>query len=413
MKKVLFITYYFPPYTSSGVFRPLKFVKYLMREGSWEPIILTLNQDSFKDRPRDYTLSKNIPEELKIYYANSLEPNQDSTNNYKEIYREAHIPDHAYGSFMHFVIKALQIIKEQEINLIFCTIPPYTMGLIGTTIKEITNIPMIVDYRDGWVNGNMMNKFRTEEGKHINTYLENKLLQNADAAIFVNREVAEVSLKQFPKIKQLVAPNGYDLEDFNNLRKVNTKKFKIGNKKQIVWCGHIYNDYVDHILKMAQAINVLNEDGHDLEFVIAGTLQSEDILERLEFNYYSHIRFLGNISYEDSILLTNDADINFGVHILEYSIGSRFYNLIPTFKPIIAFYNTENKYIPRFFENYPLKELFSLDASVRGISNGIVRLINSNYRMNGNKVIDSYKEYSRENNAYKLIDLFNQISLSQ
>ncbi|HMT12896.1 MAG TPA: glycosyl transferase, partial [Ignavibacteria bacterium] len=41
MKKVLIISYYFPPSGGPGVQRVLKFVKYLPEFG-WQPIVLTV-----------------------------------------------------------------------------------------------------------------------------------------------------------------------------------------------------------------------------------------------------------------------------------------------------------------------------------------------------------------------------------
>ena len=46
MKKVLIVTYYWPPGSGPGVQRFLKFSKYL-REYGWEPIILTVENGSY------------------------------------------------------------------------------------------------------------------------------------------------------------------------------------------------------------------------------------------------------------------------------------------------------------------------------------------------------------------------------
>ncbi len=64
MKKVLIITYYWPPAGGPGVQRALKFVKYLPQFG-WEPVVLTVeNPDSPVE---DISLSDDIPEGTKIY----------------------------------------------------------------------------------------------------------------------------------------------------------------------------------------------------------------------------------------------------------------------------------------------------------------------------------------------------------
>ena len=61
MKKVLIITYYWPPGSGPGVQRFLKFSKYL-REFAWEPVILTVDNGSYPSI--DQSLEEDIPNGL-------------------------------------------------------------------------------------------------------------------------------------------------------------------------------------------------------------------------------------------------------------------------------------------------------------------------------------------------------------
>ena len=70
MKKLLFITYDFPPACTSGIYRPVKFVKYL-REFGWEPVVLTAKNPYVE--AFDNTLMKDIPEGTKIARAFSID----------------------------------------------------------------------------------------------------------------------------------------------------------------------------------------------------------------------------------------------------------------------------------------------------------------------------------------------------
>ena len=71
MKKVLLITYYWPPAGGAGVQRVLKFAKYLPQFG-WQPVILTVENP---DCPVvDETLLNDIPSECKVYKTKALEP---------------------------------------------------------------------------------------------------------------------------------------------------------------------------------------------------------------------------------------------------------------------------------------------------------------------------------------------------
>ena len=60
-KRLLFIAFYFPPVLLGGVFRPLKFVKYLKHFG-WESFVLSANKLSSVDC--DDHLLNEIPENV-------------------------------------------------------------------------------------------------------------------------------------------------------------------------------------------------------------------------------------------------------------------------------------------------------------------------------------------------------------
>ena len=63
MKKVLFITYYWPPSGKASLHWPLKIMKHLPKYG-WQPSVLTVEEDTFSQQ--DETLSEDISPELKI-----------------------------------------------------------------------------------------------------------------------------------------------------------------------------------------------------------------------------------------------------------------------------------------------------------------------------------------------------------
>ena len=71
MKRVLIITYYWPPSGGSGVQRWVKFAKYLPAEG-WQPVIYTPENPELTSIDR--TLAAEIPAEAEILRRPILEP---------------------------------------------------------------------------------------------------------------------------------------------------------------------------------------------------------------------------------------------------------------------------------------------------------------------------------------------------
>ncbi len=73
MKKALIITYYWPPSGGSGVQRWLKFVKYF-RDFDIEPVVFTAENPNYPII--DYSLKKDIPENIEIIKQPIWEPNK-------------------------------------------------------------------------------------------------------------------------------------------------------------------------------------------------------------------------------------------------------------------------------------------------------------------------------------------------
>ena len=71
MKRVLIITYYWPPSGGAGVQRWLKFVKYL-RNFKWEPIVFTVENGEFP--VLDFDLIKEVPDGIEVLKVSAWEP---------------------------------------------------------------------------------------------------------------------------------------------------------------------------------------------------------------------------------------------------------------------------------------------------------------------------------------------------
>lgn len=71
MKRVLIITYYWPPAGGPGVQRVLKFARYLPEYG-WDPLILSVRNGEYP--ARDETLQKEVPAELPVFLARARDP---------------------------------------------------------------------------------------------------------------------------------------------------------------------------------------------------------------------------------------------------------------------------------------------------------------------------------------------------
>ncbi len=245
MRKVLIITYYFPPAGGAGVQRTLKFVKYL-REFGWEPVVLTAKN---ADYPAvDATLLQEVPEGVAVYRAPLFEPyrlyrrftgrpmdqstdmatlsaSPDREKKWQERLSEFiragfFVPDARMAWRGPAVRLGAQILKQNDISIIFSSAPPYTTHLIAGKLARITGLPWIADFRDSWIGWVSAPQWRPVWARRLEERMERSVLSEARRILSVSRGVQEDLLSRHLQLRderwQLLA-NGYDAEDFINV----------------------------------------------------------------------------------------------------------------------------------------------------------------------------------------------------
>jgi glycosyltransferase involved in cell wall biosynthesis len=244
VKKVLIITYYWPPSGGSGVQRWLKFVKYF-RDFGIEPIVLTVAPE-FAALPNiDESLEDEIPVGIEVHKTRAKSPfgfykkikkgtipnsgfaGEGKANFFDNLFRfirgNFFIPDARIGWNKFALEKARELIQLHGIDTIITSSPPHSTQLIGLQLKKEFNIKWLADLRDPWTEI-YYNKllFRTNWAKKIDYRYEQACLQNADTLIVVSEDIK----RRFGEARETilekihVIPNGFDEEDFS---KVQTK----------------------------------------------------------------------------------------------------------------------------------------------------------------------------------------------
>jgi len=243
------ISYYFPPMGMGGVQRTLKFAKYL-RDFNWQPIVLT-------DSPKkyyafdDYLLQEAHDSGIIIERTGKdiISSGQVITKVPKESFRKIKsriaqvffIPD----SKIRWKRKALRKIDEiwkkyKGFNLVYATAPPYTDLLLGQEVKKKYKIPLVIDYRDAWVDSPVLNFYPTAFHKAANIKKERAVIKDANIVMTTNRRVKELIITRYGNIDYndvKIFPHGYDQQDFDNAK---AKKLPLTNKMRITYSGSFY-----------------------------------------------------------------------------------------------------------------------------------------------------------------------------
>lgn len=277
MKKVLIITYYWPPSGGAGVQRWLKFAKYLPEYG-WQPVVLTVDPRYASYPQLDQSLVAETGEQCLVFKTKSFElynvyklisgkkevpfggfANASKEGMFQKLSRFLRgnllLPDPRKGWNKYAYRKAVELIRQFDIDTVVTTSPPHSTQLTGLKLKKALGIKWIADLRDPWTDIYYYSQFNhTPLARRLDLRYEREVVETADVIVTVSEDVKRIfatKSAQPVKDKIHVIPNGFDHDDFTQ-RPVPKEA-----KKVITYTGTISEAYdIDHFL---QALKGLDE----------------------------------------------------------------------------------------------------------------------------------------------------------
>lgn len=231
-KRVLIITYYWPPSAGSGVQRWLKFAKYLPVFG-WEPVIFTPENPDFdlKDPSLEMEIPKNV-EVLKFPIwepyglfrkvksgrenpAKILERQKKTWKDMAAIWLRANIliPDPRIFWKKPSVGYLLDLVGSGQFDAVITTGPPHSMHLIGLELKRKTGITWLADFRDPWSTWEFLDTLPMVDWvKQRHQKLEKQVLAHADIVTTIS-PVFRADLENISGRHVDLLTNGFDESD--------------------------------------------------------------------------------------------------------------------------------------------------------------------------------------------------------
>lgn len=318
MKKVLIITYYWPPSGGSGVQRWLKFVKYFRNFGI-EPIVLTVAPEFAALPNLDESLEHEIPAGIEIHKTRAKSPfgfyrkmkkgaipnsgfaGEGKASFFVNLFRfirgNFFIPDARIGWNKFALEKARELIHLHAIDTIITSSPPHSTQLIGLQLKKEFKLKWLADLRDPWTEI-YYNKllFRTNWAKRIDYRYEQACLQNADTLIVVSEDIKQRFGEKRETIleKIHVIPNGFDEEDFSKVQTKNDAEVKY-----ISYVGNLGLQYpVDGFLETFAEI-IKKENNWKLYFVGNCHKGIKTIVDKL--NLTDSVEFVPYVNHSEAI----------------------------------------------------------------------------------------------------------------
>ncbi|ADX68108.1 MULTISPECIES: glycosyltransferase family 4 protein [Weeksella] len=361
-KKVLIVSYYWPPSGGPGVQRWLKFTKYLPELG-YETYVYTPKNPSYPII--DESLEREINPKVKIIHTTIWEPYQlaEKLNPKNKAYKAGHFEQKEQQSFLSklsvfvrgnffipdarffWVRPSIQFltkyIEEEKIDILITTGPPHSMHLIGLGLKKrLDHLHWIADFRDPWTDISYHKELKLTNWaakKHRN--LEKEVIQKADVLLATSYTDGE-NFRQLGARKVEVITNG-----FEDVKQVSSKD---SHFFELTYSGGL--EMLRNPLVVWEALaELMKEDksfAQNLRINFYGAL-AEDVLQTitengLEKNVFVH----GYVAHKTAIEAINKANIllmsNFDNPASRGIIPGKLFEYMATENPILAIGPTDS-----------------------------------------------------------------------
>lgn len=280
--RVLVVSSHFPPRQSAGVYRTVRFVRYLPELG-WNVHVLTIDPAAYEDgATTDEGLLAKVPTCVTVHRTKATYPLQtlnrirtmltaggpkqsnDSpkTNGKKSADQNGHAsprlwqrmkdavtvplmtPDRMIGWIRYAVRCGKRIIREHGIDVIYSSGPPWSNHVIGLKLKRKTGRPWVADFRDPWVGSDFRTHRRGDSWagrKH--RQLERETVHTADRVVVNTDRSRDDIAARYPDVSEdkfTVIPNGFDPADYEHLKTTSVKPRENENKLIIAHAGSFY-----------------------------------------------------------------------------------------------------------------------------------------------------------------------------
>ncbi len=421
-KKVLIITYYFPPVAYAGALRVTKFIKYLPDFG-WCPSVLT--SKGYSHIEYDHSLLKDIPKFVKVFKVQTLEHDTlfyllkkkryDIIKNESRLFSVLKllnfflIPDTKVLWFFPALLTGTKILSKGKFDLIFSTAPPLTDHLVAISLKSKYRIPVVVDYRDAWYE-DPYRIFPTDLHRKLIKLMEKFIAKRADAGVSVFDGIVQNRIMLGLK-RGYTIEHGYDPDDFSHTY----GKIPHNDKLTITYAGTLsYDADPTPLFEALRDLKVRYPDiARRIVLNIFSTPQARYMAEVKEMGITDIVRWKGFIPHKDIIPKLVDSDVLLvlidrkATH--PYVSQSKIFEYIGAGKPILGI-------LPEGTEAWRILNSLGNSFCVTPDSvDNIVKILIHIYRYwkygRLKPIPESVRrKYNRREQAKKLAEIFNEVT---
>ena len=238
VKRLLFITYYFPPSGGPGVQRALKFAKYLPQFG-WQPTVLTVRPEKAAYPDLDPTLAGEVPPDVRVERTGAWDPYAlyarlqgkskaetvgvgflgEAEMDWKQrlarwVRANVFLPDARVGWVPFALRRGRALVEADPFDALLTTGPPHSAHLAGLLLARRYGLPWIADFRDPWTDIDYAEALpMTAPARRADAAMERAVLRGAGQVTAVSPQMAR-RLATRADVEPVVIQNGFDPADF-------------------------------------------------------------------------------------------------------------------------------------------------------------------------------------------------------
>lgn len=296
-RRVLVVTYFFPPVGGVGVQRTLKHVTYLPGFG-WQPIVLAPRDPAYQ--LRDPSLLGSLDPGLEVHRTLSLEPTRLSRAargaigprpggpapepasgspvgagrpgivrrtlraiavGWSRIWEAVLFPDEGIAWLPSALPAGWRIARRPSVEAIYSSSPPISAHVIAGLTKRLTGRPWVADFRDPWIDNPFAHR-TTGWRRGWQARLERWIVGHADAVVVAVETLRDDFRRRYPELapRFVHIPNGYDRTELGDLPAVAATD---PGEFRLVYAGSLYREH--ELERFLSGVEVLLERRPDLE----------------------------------------------------------------------------------------------------------------------------------------------------
>ena len=355
-KKLLIITYYWPPAGGPGVQRWLKFVKYLpdfdiqpivyIPENPTYPIIDNQLVEEVSDKAiilknkifEPYQLAGFFSKNKTKKISSGIIPNKKKQSILERfllwIRGNVFIPDARFLWIKPSVKYLKKYIQENDIDTIVTSGPPHSLHLIGLKLKEDLNVKWFADFRDPWTTIGYHKELKLSSyASKIHKELESKVLNAADT-IIVTSKTTKTEFQALTSKPITVITNGYDVEK--------VEKKPLDSKFSLAHIGSFLSERNPEILwqSLSELVTEIPSFKNDLELKLIGAVSQEVLKTISKYDLDSYLNNLGYVSHKEAVSHQRTSQILLLIEINSENTKSilpgKLFEYMVSERPIIA-----------------------------------------------------------------------------